>query len=263
MRAWVACFAAVAAAVALSVPGGAYTFTGQSWATGSTVTMHMQLGASSQSLIDGATTWNQVGENALAAWNSRANIAFGIIRNSSSGIALRNGVNNAYFASTSAGGDSFGEGVLAVATSLASSSGRTSEVDVAFNTSYSWNSYRGNRRTGIIDVYRVAVHEFGHVLGLDHPDQAGQSRTAIMNSTIGNTDDIQSDDINGLLAIYGTAQAANRTPSVTASCSPCTIGTGGAVTLSARASDPDGDSLSYAWSVSGGTVANSGSSSTT
>ena len=84
-----------------------------------------------------------------------------------------------------------------------------------------------------------------------------------MNSSIGDVDRLQTDDISGVLAIYGAAPSANRSPSVTASCSPCTIGAGGAVTLSASASDPDGDSLSYAWSVSGGSVANSGSSSTT
>ena len=45
----------------------------------------------------------------------------------------------------------------------------------------------------------MALHEFGHVLGLDHPDQFGQNVAAIMNSTISNTDSLQQDDINGAL----------------------------------------------------------------
>ncbi|MGE0392329.1 MAG: matrixin family metalloprotease [Vicinamibacterales bacterium] len=264
MRAWVSGLAVAVALAAVTVPGGAYSFTNARWATGSTVTMHMQIGSNSRSLIDGGTSWNEVGEWALAAWNDRANISFGIIRASTSGIGWRNGINNVYFSSTTPGGDSFGDGTLAVTRSTYNiSSGRTSESDVSFNTSYSWNSYRGNRRSGIVDVYRVAVHEFGHVLGLDHPDEAGQSRTAIMNSRISDTDRLQTDDINGVVALYGSTPSANRSPSVTASCSPCTVASGNTVALAASASDPDGDSLSYAWSGSGGTIGNAGLSSTT
>jgi hypothetical protein len=264
MRAWVAALGIVFALAFLTVTSRAYTFTRSRWASGSTVTMHMQLGSGSLSLIDGATSWNQVGEWALAAWNGNANIAFGIVKNSSSGIGSDNDINNVYFSSTTPGGGSFGEGVLAVtATSYFVRSGLTAESDVAFNTAYSWNSYRGSRRSGVVDIYRVAVHEFGHVMGLDHPDDAGQSRTAIMNSRISDTDRLQNDDINGLVALYGSPVAANRPPSVTASCSPCLVASGNSVTLTASASDPDGDSLSYAWTVTaGGTIGNSGLSST-
>ncbi len=267
MRPLIAGLAVVAALVAITVPGGAYTFTGASWSAGSTITMHMQLGASSMSLLDGATTWNQVGENALGAWNSRANISFGVVRNSSSGTGWRNDINNVYFSSTTPGGDAVGDAVAVTRTSYFVSSGRAVESDVAFDSGRSWNSYRGDiRRSGgttTYDLYRVAVHEFGHTLGLDHPDEAGQSRTAIMNSRVSNTDGLQTDDINGVVALYGSAPSANRAPSVTASCSPCAVASGRTVTLTASASDPDGDSLSYAWSISRGSVANSGSSSTT
>ncbi len=41
----------------------------------------------------------------------------------------------------------------------------------------------------------------------------------------------------------------NRSPRVSASCDPCRVGPGGEVRLTATASDPDGDPLTYAWSA--------------
>ena len=150
------------------------------------------------------------------------------------------------------------------------------EADVLFDRGRNWNSYRGNTRSAsgatLYDLRRVALHQFGHVLGLDHPDQNGQSVTAIMNSRVSNVDSLQTDDTNGARAIYGAtaapppspapAPSTNRSPTVTASCSPCTIESGQLSTLRASASDPDGDALTYQWTVNQGTVATSTGAST-
>nr|MBA3273658.1 matrixin family metalloprotease [Chthoniobacterales bacterium] len=97
-------------------------------------------------------------------------------------------------------GDVFGSRVLAV-TLVISRDSTILETDVLFNSKLTWDSYRGSR-SGAYDFRRVALHEFGHVLGLGHPDQHKQQVTAIMNSTISGIDSLQQDDINGARSLY-------------------------------------------------------------
>ena len=85
---------------------------------------------------------------------------------------------------------------------------RMIETDMVFNNSFNWNAYDGPLRratTGggtLQDFQRVALHELGHVLGLGHPDEQGQSVAAVMNSRISDIDILQIDDIPGAYDIY-------------------------------------------------------------
>ncbi len=116
--------------------------------------------------------------------------------------------NTVSFSSTQCGMD-FPPDVLAVTITSFFPPGEIVEADVVFNLGsdddFSWAAYSGPRRSSVIDFFRVALHEFGHVFGLDHPDEHGQVVSAIMNSKTSDLDRLQADDIAGIHAIYGRA----------------------------------------------------------
>lgn len=206
---------AVAVAVAAALPARAFVFTRTNtgvtlrWPAGRTITLEMQLGASTiETTLDGKTTWNAVGEEAARIWNGLADVNFVVNPSASRDFGDGNGVNNVFF-SSGVYGESFGDALAVTVNNGAPDTGILSESDVVFDSTRAWNSYRGALRpstfTGgtLYDLRRVAIHEFGHVLGLDHPDLNGQSVTAIMNSRISDLDTVQDDDMTGARAIYG------------------------------------------------------------
>jgi hypothetical protein len=185
---------------------GAYTLEGNSWTLDRTVVMQLSLGGPEQ-LLDGFTSFNQSAQDALNIWNQYlAHLRFGSVLNSPVPPTGNDELMSVVF-SSKADTDDFGSGTLAV-TLIYSRGSVTEETDTYFNQAYDWDSYRGPlKSTGVQDFHRVALHEFGHTLGLDHPDQAAQKVVAIMNSTVSNIDSLQADDIAGVQSLYNNGPA--------------------------------------------------------
>jgi hypothetical protein len=186
----------------VALPCHGWDLEGYSWNRNRTVLMHLSLPPGGP-LIDGSPSFNAVAEEALNIWNQHlVHMKFAVNRGSIVPPDA-NDANTSVTMSSTIYGETFGNNVLAV-TLVTPRNGIFVEADVIFNIGVNWDSYRGPLLNDAEDFRRVALHEFGHVLGLDHPDEAGQSVVAIMNSHITNTDTLQSDDILGAKSIYDT-----------------------------------------------------------
>ncbi|HZZ19384.1 MAG TPA: matrixin family metalloprotease [Opitutaceae bacterium] len=220
------------------------------WPNG-TVAMQLQLDTTplASPLTDGSTSWGQVAQAALTDWNSHiSKIQLSGVANSSAPIAENNGYNNVFFSDTIYG-QAWPTDVVGQTLYVWSSNKRI-EADVIFNSTSTFDSYRGDLRyksngDPINDFKRVALHELGHALCLDHPDTNGQTVAAIMNSVSSNIDDLTADDIAGVQSAYGAPSSA--VPSIATQPQGGGLAFGSSVTLSVTASGSG--PFTYQWSV--------------
>ena len=225
----------------------AYSLLGSSW-PGPTIPVRVQLGPSDIPLADGSASYDASIENALALWNEQlGGVQFTwTVAAPSAPVAFGDRINSMQM-SSKVYGDKFGNNVLAI-TLTDSTGSQTTETDVLFNTANQFNSYRDTAYTagtqGYFDIHRIALHELGHVLGLDHPDDHGQTVDAIMNANVGTLDSLQADDIAGVVALYG----APPNP-------PAPTGNGRLAQLSTRGSVGTGDKVMIGGFIIPGTVA--------
>jgi hypothetical protein len=219
----------------------------------------LKLGTPGRTLMDGNTSWDAVADQAVSTWNSHlGTIQFSPVTQNP-GMGSDGDRANQVFFSTSVYGESFGGLVMAVSTVWHDGT-TTTESDVVFNAAASWDSYRGPaRRVGgklLCDFFRIALHEFGHVLGLDHPDQAGQSVNAIMNSRVSDLDSLTADDVLGAQALYPPSSPVIIVQPRTESLTP-----GGRVTFSVTATGSV--PMTYQWERDGGDISSATNASYT
>jgi matrixin len=182
------------------------------WAPGN-ATLHSLLGPSGGPLTNGTGSWDQNVINAGNEWNA-VGAAFdfsytvggqfndpcastGVLQ----GCAGPPGDNPVFFAS-SVCGMGFGDIVGDTIDCFNSDSGQVFKSAVFMNSLTHWDAYDGPLNGTTNDIHRVLLHELGHVLGLGHPDHAGQHVDAIMNSQESDTDRLQDDDRAGIQTLY-------------------------------------------------------------
>ena len=184
----------------------AFATLGSTWANGD-ITMHLHIGPKAGAVPSGSTGYNQAFVDSMATWNTQLDLVnFVPIADSTRPNADGDLVNHVFF-DDDYYGEQFGEFTLAITTRWTLNGTQRVEADVVLNNRFQWSSYRGAQRSvngqPVFDISRIALHELGHVLGLDHPDAHGQTVTAIMNSIPGDIDTLQPDDVAGARSLYG------------------------------------------------------------
>lgn len=192
-----------------------YALEGYTWTLNRTVVMHLSLPPRSTPLQDGFNSFDDSAEDALRIWNqSLGHLQFAVDRHSLLPPAKSDSNTSVSFSNT-VYGDTFGNRVLAVTLTTPRRS-TLMEADVIFNSALRFDSYRGPSQGSLYDFHRIALHEFGHVLGLDHPDENHPSQSyvaprpppvAVMNSIITDVDALQADDIAGAQSLYSAGPA--------------------------------------------------------
>lgn len=164
----------------------------------------------------GGESWQAAFERSLAAWTQNTAFEFIIIDEfrdpctDQDTEALGDRRSGAGFAESQCGTE-FGENVLAItlstltcANAACTGPSEITETDIIFNDTLEWDIYAGPLQDPVQDFERVALHELGHALGLDHEFTSA----AIMQPFAGDINTLQQDDINGANFIYNGVSEA-------------------------------------------------------
>ena len=202
---------AVIASVLATTTVVGFSLVGQRWTT-DVMPVELQLG-NAAGLVDGSPDWDACARQSLAAWNaalSSTEMRFTAVRGMSSSPAVAfDGINSIAFAADVFGAP-FGPSLVSATQTIAiirDGFDETIEADVLVNQAQPFNCYRGAMQPGraVHDLQRTVTHALGHVIGLGHPDAAGQTVAALMNTELGDVDVLQSNDIEGALTLAGMA----------------------------------------------------------
>ena len=189
-----------------------FSLVGQRWTT-DVVPVELQLGAAA-GLVDGSADWDACARQGLAAWNAAlapTALHFTAVRGRFHPPVAFDGINSIVFAAD-VFGTPFGPSLVSVTQTFAmvrDGVDETIEADVLVNQAQPFNCYRGAIPPGpaVHDLQRTVTHALGHVIGLGHPDAAGQTVAALMNAEPGEVDVLQANDIEGALTLAGVALA--------------------------------------------------------
>ncbi|MFI5398115.1 MAG: matrixin family metalloprotease [Candidatus Binatia bacterium] len=193
----------------LSANGASVPCPGPRWAN-SGATLQSSLGTPwDQDALNSANEWTAVG----TAFHYTVQIVPGGPINDpcSSAFCPNASGDNPVFFATSVCGQGFGDVVAQTNNCWNPNTNNMINAPVFVNSSVPWNAYDGPLQPPVNDIRRVLLHEFGHVLGLGHPDQLKplpQNVTAIMNSGESDIYTLQPDDIAGIASLYPNGSTA-------------------------------------------------------
>jgi hypothetical protein len=143
-----------------------------------------------------AASWQAEILRAFQTWAATANVNIGLVADGGQALGTVGAVQgDTRFGDARIASAPQSSGLVANAAPF-SWSGTTLSGDVVFNANY---PFRTGNYAGTFDIYSVALHEAGHVFGLDHSDATGSA----MSETYGYRIGLTAADIANLRAIYG------------------------------------------------------------
>ena len=191
----------LASLILVSPQTSAFEIDGSKWPTGE-IEFYVDIDGTAASGI----SWNAAFIAAMNDWNTQTSFNF-IVREENRDPCANDGFNSVDFRADFCG-SGFGSSTLAVAVRRFSPAilgePTIAEANIIVDQNKQFNVFDGNLvQFGVqgVDFRRVALHELGHVIGLEHET----SSQAIMAPNIGNLDRLQADDIAGAEKLYDGA----------------------------------------------------------
>ncbi len=175
--------------------------------------------------------WQAQFADAAAVWEKVANVNFSLVSDNGSPLGVSgNQQDDPRFGDIRIGGYAMSSSILAFTFLPPPANGCTDAGDICFNTTQLWQI---NGTT--YDLMTVAIHEFGHALGMGH---STDTAAAMYPAYITTKQAVDADDISGIRSIYNArqpdifnAKASNGSPRSAADISSY-IGTNGQLSIS-------------------------------